>query len=72
MKASTLIREVVEAQSGLLERPPPLVQVEDIKDGKIWIGISAYVDGPRQAARIRSELLYELLRRLQADDIALA
>ena len=71
VRATQLIAEVVQGHSELLAEPPPSVQTEEVKDGRIWIGISAYVHGPRQAARIRAALLYALLQRLQSEGIAL-
>lgn len=67
-----IVRAVVLEQRELKSAPAPQVQLEDIKDNKVWIGVSAYVDGPRQVNRIRAELLYALVQRLQASGVALA
>lgn len=67
-----IIRRVVLEQRELKSAPAPQVQLEDIKDNKVWIGVSAYVDGPRQVNRIRAEVLYALVQRLQASGVALA
>lgn len=66
-----MLQSVLQAHREVKSAPAPRVQVEDIKDNKIWIGASAYVDGPRQVARIRGELLYAALQKLQAAGVAL-
>ncbi len=67
-----LLEAVVREQRDLKASPAPQVQMEDLKDNKLWIGISAYVDGPRQVTRIRAALLFAVVQRLQANGIALA
>lgn len=67
-----LVEAVVREQRDLKASPAPQVQMEDVKDNKLWIGISAYVDGPRQVTRIRAALLYAVVQRLQANGVALA
>lgn len=71
-RAVGIIEDVVRQQPELLVEPPPVVQVEEVKDARIWVGVSAYVQGPRLAARARGALLYALLQRLQSEGIALA
>ncbi len=70
-RVTGIARTVAQGHRELKSAPAPLVQVEDVKDNKIWLGVSGYVDGPRQVNRIRAELLYALLRRLQAEGIPL-
>jgi len=69
--AVRLVGEVVNANRDLKSAPAPLVQVEEVRDNKVWLGISGHVDGPRQVTRIRAELLYQLVERLQGEGIAL-
>lgn len=67
-----IVERVVGEQRELMRAPPTQVQVEEIRDNKVWISVSGYVDGPRQVSRIRGELLYALVQRLQSSGIALA
>lgn len=71
-QAIGIVDSVVHGHPGLRTTPPPSVQLEDVKDNKIWIGVSAYVDSPRQVTRMRAELLYALVQQLQAHGVALA
>lgn len=66
-----LVRAVVREQGEIKPSPVPQVQVEEVRDNKLWIGVSAYVEGPRQVTRIRAALLLALVQRLQAAGIAL-
>ena len=66
-----LVRAVVREQGEIKPSPAPQVQVEEVRDNKLWIGVSAYVEGPRQVTRIRAALLLALVQRLQAAGIAL-
>lgn len=71
-KVFAIVREVMAANGDVLRRPEPAILVDDIRDNKIWISLSAYVEGPRRVSAVRSALLLELLRRLPAEGIALA
>jgi small-conductance mechanosensitive channel len=67
------MREVIAANPDVLKRPEPAVMVEEVRDnGKVFINVSVYVDGPRRVASVRSALLYEILRRLPTEGVPLA
>lgn len=67
-----IVEQVVHGQREFMASPPAQVQLEEIRDNKVWISVSGYVDGPRQVSRIRGELLYALVQSLQASGVALA
>ena len=72
-KTFAIMREVIAANPDVLKRPEPAVMVEEVRDnGKVFINVSVYVDGPRRVAAVRSALLYEILRRLPAEGVPLA
>jgi len=72
-KTFSIIREVIAANADVLKRPEPAVTIEEVRDnGKIFINVSVYVEGPRRVAAVRSALLYEILRRLPGEGVPLA
>ncbi|SKC42278.1 mechanosensitive ion channel domain-containing protein [Pseudoxanthomonas indica] len=72
-KTFAIIREIIAANADVLKRPEPAVMVEEVRDnGKVFINVSVYVEGPRRVANVRSALLYEILRRLPAEGVPLA
>lgn len=71
-KALTVARDIVASNDNVLPRPEPAILVDDMRDNKIWINLSVYVEGPRRVSVVRSALLYDLLRRLPEEGIPLA
>ncbi len=71
-KAFAIIHEVIRANPEVQAKPEPQVMIEEVKDNKIFINISVYVEGPRKVASVRGALLFETLRRLPVEGIPLA
>ena len=71
-KAFAIIQDVIASNAEVQRNPPPQVMIEEVKDNKIFINISVYVEGPRKVASVRGALLFETLRRLPAEGIPLA
>jgi small-conductance mechanosensitive channel len=61
--------EAMKQTRGVLKDPAPFVLITDFKDtGAAFFG-TAYVASPRSAARIKTEILLELSRRLRGQGI---
>jgi small-conductance mechanosensitive channel len=55
----------------VLQEPAPGVNLDGIDNGSLIFQAIAYVPGPRMAAGVRSELLFTILERLQAVQVAM-
>jgi small-conductance mechanosensitive channel len=67
-----LVRAALVAHAGVLATPEPSVLLDAIEGGSLVFIAIAYIDNPRQAGSIRSDLLFDVLGRLRAQGIALA
>ena len=56
----------------ILEKPAPFVRFSQLKPEGITLTITGYVASPRAVGSIKSELLFEILKRLGAAGIELA
>lgn len=56
----------------VLEDPAPSVTLDGIADASIAVSAVAFIRSPRSVGGVRSELLFDLLRRLRAQGIQLA
>jgi small-conductance mechanosensitive channel len=56
----------------VLADPPAAVYLTDVRDGGLEFTAFAYVKSPRQAFRVKSELLFQIVPDLAAHGIALA
>jgi len=66
-----VIKDAFAAHSGVLEMPAPSVTLESIDNAVlVFIGI-AFVDNPRQAGAVRSDLLLDILARLREAGVAM-
>ena len=72
LQLRTLLLEVFVSHPGVVESPAPVFLIDNIDDGMIAINSHCHVASPRNVSSIRSDLLLELLQRLQAAGIPLA
>ena len=66
-----LLLQVFREHPGILEMPAPNVMIDGIDRNQIVFNVTGFVSSPRQAAGVRSELLFEILRRLRGLKIRL-
>jgi small-conductance mechanosensitive channel len=65
-----LLLEAFREHPGILDAPAPGVLIDAITDkGQVLFNATGFVATPRQAANVRSALLFEILRRLRQLDI---
>jgi small-conductance mechanosensitive channel len=74
--APEAVREVIltrlTGHADVQADPPPAVYLTDVRDGALEFTAYAYVKSPRQAFRVKSELLFQIVPDLGAHGIALA
>jgi small-conductance mechanosensitive channel len=61
----TLILDVFTAHPEVLDTPAPAVFLDDVGAGRLLFNASGFVRSPRMAYGVRSEIMFELLQRLQ-------
>ncbi len=71
-KVRTLLLEILAADAELVADPAPSVALEGIDGGSLVFSATGYVDSPRKTYNVRSAILFEVLKRFAAADIALA
>src|SRR3954453_5381353 len=62
----------LQEHEAVLAAPAPAVTLDAIENGLLIFQAIAYVSGPRVAAGVRSELLFTILKRLQAAQVPIA
>src|SRR5690606_36016045 len=66
---ATVVREIIlelfNAHPDVLKDPEPSVFMDDVSGGRMLFNATAFVDSPRTAYGVRSEILFQLLQRLQ-------
>jgi len=67
-----LLYDTYTEHEGILEKPAPFVRFSQLKPEGITLSITGYVASPRTVGAIKSELLFEILKRLGAAGIELA
>jgi len=65
-KVRALALDILGAHPGTLAAPAPYVQLEGLDAGSMTFNCVAYVNSPRDASGVKSDLLFELLQRLRA------
>ena len=65
------IREAYAANRRILDEPPLLVTVDGIENAALMFVGVAFIDNPRDAGEIRSEILLDLLGRLRDAHVAM-
>jgi small-conductance mechanosensitive channel len=68
-QVSTLVLDVLSATPGVLKDPAPSVALTEFKDTGQAFSATAYVASPRAVFRAKSDILFELSRRLRAAGI---
>jgi potassium efflux system protein len=71
VKTRDLILEAFGAHPAMQSTPAPSVQLESVDANGVMFAASGYVASPRDAYGVRSDLLFDILGRLRAADIAL-
>ncbi|MBP0619082.1 DUF3772 domain-containing protein [Cupriavidus consociatus] len=66
-----LLIDVYKENEAILDVPAPSVMFSQLASNGITLSVTGYVSSPRIAANTRSDLLFEILKRLRAADIAL-
>lgn len=64
-----LILNSFDAHENVLDVPKPSVTLEGIQNGTLMFLGTAYVPSPRQAAGVRSDVLFDVLARLRSSGI---
>ena len=67
-----LLYDTYTEHESILEKPAPFVRFSQLKPEGITLTITGYVGSPRMVGAIKSELLFEILKRLGAAGIRLA
>ncbi|MGH8385977.1 MAG: DUF3772 domain-containing protein [Pseudomonas sp.] len=68
----SLLYDTYCEQETILEKPAPFVRFSQLKPEGITLTVTGYVNSPRTVGAIKSELLFEILKRLSAAGIELA
>lgn len=64
-KVRALILDVLRDHPGTLATPAPNVQLANLDGGSMQFTCTAYVSGPREVSGVKSDLLFEILKRLR-------
>ncbi|HEY4072473.1 MAG TPA: DUF3772 domain-containing protein [Herbaspirillum sp.] len=67
----TLLREAFEENKTVLDTPAPNVQLDGIDNNNLIFNATGFVSSPRLAYGVRSDLLFDVLKRLRDADISL-
>lgn len=70
--ARALILGVFVDNRDVLDTPAPAVQLDGIDNGNLLFNATGFASSPRLTSGIRSALLFELLKRLDAAEISIA
>jgi small-conductance mechanosensitive channel len=65
-KARDILLDVLRGHPGTLATPAPAVTLESLDAGAMTFACVAYVNNPRVAGGIKSDVLFEMLERLRA------
>jgi potassium efflux system protein len=68
----SLLYDTFSEHETILEKPAPVVRFSQLKPEGITLTVTGYVNSPRMVTAIKSELLFEILKRLGAAGIELA
>ena len=70
--ARDLLLAGLTGHAEVLREPAPTVYLSDVRDGALEFTAFAYVASPRQAFRVKSDLLFQIVPDLKAGGLALA
>jgi potassium-dependent mechanosensitive channel len=71
-KTRQIMMEVLTENPATLETPKPYVQLDDITSSAMTFSGVAYVRSPREASGVKSDLLFEMLSRLEKAQLPLS
>ncbi len=66
------VRDAFATHPGVLQAPAPSVLLDGIEGMSLIFIAIAYIANPRQSGSVRSDLLFDILARLRAEQIALS
>ncbi len=72
LAARDLLLSRLKAHPGALADPPAAVYLTDIKDGAMEFTAFVYLPSPREAYKVKSELLFQIVPDLKAQGMAIA
>ena len=71
-KVREQLLQALDANTDVLDTPGPAVLLDGIDRGQLVFNATGYVNSPRNVARVRSALLFDVLKRLSDAGITLA
>ncbi len=67
-----LLLQAFDANRDVLDSPGPAVLLDGVDNGQLMFNATGYANSPRIVARVRSELLFDVLKRLSEAGITLS
>ncbi len=71
-RARQLIVDALKAHPSTLGTPAPMVQLDNINASSMTFSIVSYVRSPRDVAAVKSDILFDILRRLREAQLPLS
>ena len=71
-KVRQLLLDIFQENESVLSDPAPYVLFKDLTSGGILLAVTGYVVSPRVLSTVKSDLLFEILRRLREEGVALS
>ena len=71
-KVREQLLQAFDAEADVLDTPAPAVLLDGIERGQLMFNATGYVNSPRSVARVRSVLLFDVLKRLHEAGITLS
>ena len=71
-KVREQLLQAFDAEPDVLDTPAPAVLLDGVERGQLLFNATGYVNSPRSVARVRSVLLFDVLKRLHEAGITLA
>jgi small-conductance mechanosensitive channel len=72
VKVREILLTHLKAHKSVLKDPAPGVYLTNVADGALEFTCLAYLHSPRDAFRVKSELLFQIVPDLKAQDIGLS
>jgi len=70
-KVREQLLQAFTAEPDVLDTPAPAVLLDGVEHGQLLFNATGFVNSPRSVARVRSVLLFEVLKRLHEAGIVL-
>jgi len=70
-KVREQLLQAFDAEADVLDTPAPAVLLDGVEHGQLLFNATGYVNSPRSVARVRSVLLFDVLKRLHEAGITL-